>query len=169
MRYLYSLATLMLLVLLQGTLLPLAVPWLPLNPALLFLVFLSFRLQQRSQFLAAALWAGLVQDILFGEILGLFMLTSFIAAAVIWELKEGFLDNPVLTCGLRLIIATLIQELLIAFIFYIRGLEPNNLGHVLQVQAGLSLAGNLLLYFLVLAWLGLGGSQRIAAALEAKE
>ncbi|MDD4657539.1 MAG: rod shape-determining protein MreD [Eubacteriales bacterium] len=166
MKYVYSLLWLTGLVILQSTLLPVVFPWLPLAPAFVFLVVVSLRLERRF-FLIAALWTGLVQDILLGEFLGLFMLLNFISAALIWEIKNELLDNLVLTGGLRLIAATLIQEILMAFIFYIRGRA--NLGSALQINAGINLLSNLLLYilFMFISKL-LRRRDKLEAVLEAK-
>lgn len=168
MKYLINLLTLALLVALQSTLLPVVFPWLPLTPAFVYLVVLSFRLPRR-HLLIAALWAGLVQDVLLGEFLGLAMLTNYIAMAVTWELKEDLLENTVLTGGLRIIAATLLQEVLMAFVYYIRGLSVENLFYLLQVNAGTGLLSNLLLYLLLLAALRTRGSGRIEAVLEETE
>lgn len=147
MKYVYSLLWLTGLVILQSTLLPVVFPWLPLAPAFVFLVVISLRFDRRF-FLIAALWTGLVQDILLGEFLGLFMFLNFSSAALVWEIKKEWLDNLVLTGGLRLIAATLIQEFFMAFIFYIRGMA--NLTSALQINAGINLLSNLLLYILFL-------------------
>jgi len=104
-----------------------------------------------------------------GEILGLFMLANFLAMSIIWEFKKGWLDNAVLTCGLRLVIATLTQEILMTLVYYIRGLEQSNLSFVMQINAGNNLLSNLLLFVLLLAWLRIRGSGRVEAALEAKQ
>lgn len=168
MKYVYNFAVLTLLVILQGTLFPVLIPWLNITPAFVFLTLLSFRFS-RTYLLTAALWAGLVQDLLMGEVLGLFMLTNFIAMAIAWELKEDFLDNRVLTVGLRIAVATLIQEVILGFSFYIRGLDSKSLLAVLQLSAGTNLLSNLILYILLLGWLRLRGSDKIEAALEAIE
>jgi len=166
-RFLYNLAVLTLLVIIQGTLLTVLVPWLPLAPAFIYLAILSLRLE-RPYLLAAALWTGLAQDILVGEMLGLTMLTNFVAMTIIWELKEEYLDNAVLTCGLRIAVATLVQELIIAFIYYIRGLESGSLVQVLQINAGINLLSNLSLYILFMVWLKIRGAGKVAAVLGAK-
>jgi rod shape-determining protein MreD len=166
MKYAYSLLWLTGLVIFQSTLLPVVFPWLPLMPAFVFLVVISLRLERRL-LLIAALWTGLIQDILLGEFLGLFMLLNFISAALVWEIKNELFDNLVLTGGLRLIAATLIQEILMAFIFYIRGTA--NLGSMLQVNAGIHLLSNLLLYVLFLVIFKLRRRQdNLEAVLEAK-
>lgn len=166
MKYAYSLLWLTGLVILQSTLLPVVFPWLPLMPAFVFLVVISLRLE-RKLLLIAALWTGLIQDILLGEFLGLFMLLNFISAALVWEIKNELFDNLVLTGGLRLIAATLIEEILMAFIFYIRGTA--NLGSMLQVNAGIHLLSNLLLYVLFLVIFKLRRRQdNLEAVLEAK-
>jgi rod shape-determining protein MreD len=167
MRFFYTLLGLTLLIVFQSTLLPVIVPWLPLNPTFLFLVVLSFRLD-RTLLLLAGLWAGLVQDVLLGEMLGLFMMANFIALAVIWELKEELLEDVILTCGLRVVVATLIHEVLMSFIYYIRGLEVARLLYILQLNAGITLLSNLVLYILLLAWLRTRGSGKIGALLEAR-
>lgn len=156
----------MLLVMVASTLLQVFIPWLPLAPAFLYLIVLSMRLD-RPYLLGAALWTGLVQDILLGEILGLTMLTNFVAMAIIWELKEKYWDNAILTCGLRVVTATLVQQLLIAFIYYIRGSDAGNLA-VLSVNAGVNLSANLGMYIIMLAWLRLRGAGKISAALEVR-
>ncbi|HCX78133.1 MAG TPA: rod shape-determining protein MreD [Firmicutes bacterium] len=166
MKYAYSLLWLTGLVIFQSTLLPVVFPWLPLMPAFVFLVVISLRLERRL-LLIAALWTGLIQDILLGEFLGLFMLLNFISAALVWEIKNELFDNLVLTGGLRLIAATLIEEILMAFIFYIRGTA--NLGSMLQVNAGIHLLSNLLLYVLFLVIFKLRRRQdNLEAVLEAK-
>ena len=167
MRYFYSLLGLTLLIVFQGTFLPVIIPWLPLSPALLFLVILSFRLE-RTQLLVAGLWAGFVQDILLGQMLGLFMMANFLALIVIWELKEELLEDVIMTCGLRLIVATLIQEVLMTFIYYIQGWEPTRLLFVMQLNAGINLLSNLLLLGLLLAWLRMRGSDKIGTLLGGK-
>jgi len=144
--------------------LPILFPALPMFPVFLYLTVLSMRLQ-RPYLLACALWAGLVQDVLVGQILGLSMLTNFVAMFVIWELKDSLLENTIMTCGLRLVVATLVQELLMGFLFYIRGLEPDNLLFILQINTGITLLSNLLLYFLFLALLRLRGQGKIAGVL----
>ncbi|HBI56345.1 MAG TPA: hypothetical protein DDY38_05935, partial [Firmicutes bacterium] len=63
MKYAYSLLWLTGLVIFQSTLLPVVFPWLPLMPAFVFLVVISLRLERRL-LLIAALWTGLIQDIL---------------------------------------------------------------------------------------------------------
>lgn len=168
MRYLGKLAVLALLVMAQGTLLPVFIPWLPLAPAFLYLIILSMRLE-RPYLLGAALWVGLVQDLLLGEMLGLSMFTNFVALALAWELKEELVDNAALTCGLRVVAATLVQELLITFVYYIRGLEHGNLLTILQINAGINLLSNLALYLILLAYLRLRGEGKIAALLEVKQ
>lgn len=167
MKYFFSFAVLTVLVLLQGTLLPVIFPWLVLNPALVFLIILSFRFK-RSYLLGAALWSGLVQDILMGEVLGLFMLTNFVAMVFVWELSDSLLDNRVLTGGLRVVVATLIQEALLTFVWYIR-LNPENLMRFFQLNAGKNLLSNLMLYILLLLWLRSRGRDKIEAAMEAME
>ncbi len=168
MKYAANLAVLTLMVMVAGTLLQVFVPWLPLAPAYLYLIILSMRLE-RPYLLGAALWTGLVQDILLGEMLGLTMLTNFVAMAIVWEVKEEFLDNPILTCGLRVVAATLVQELLITFVYYIRGAETGNLLAIFPVNAGVDLLANLGLYILYLAWLRLRGANKISAALEVRQ
>ncbi|MGI6364355.1 MAG: rod shape-determining protein MreD [Bacillota bacterium] len=168
MKYLANLAVLALLVMVQGTLLPAIIPWLPLAPAFIYLIILSMRLE-RPYLLGAALWTGLVQDLLLGEMLGLSMLTNFVAMAIAWELKESFVENAVLTCGLRVVAATLVQELLISFVYYVRGLEHGNLLSILQVNAGLNLLSNLGLYLLLLAFLRLRGEGKVSALLEVRQ
>ena len=167
MKYLANLAVLALLVMVQGTLLPAIIPWLPLAPAFIYLIILSMRLE-RPYLLGAALWTGLVQDLLLGEMLGLSMLTNFVAMAIAWELKESFVENAVLTCGLRVVAAT-VQELLISFVYYVRGLEHGNLLSILQVNAGLNLLSNLGLYLLLLAFLRLRGEGKVSALLEVRQ
>ena len=149
MKYVYTLLGLTGLVILQNTFLPVLFPWLPFMPAFVFLVVLSLRLE-RSFLLIAALWTGLVQDILIGEMLGLFMLLNFISVALAWEIKNEWLNNLVVTGGLRIIAATIIQEAAMAFILYIR--TRDNLASELQVNTGFSLLSNLLLYILLLVW-----------------
>lgn len=167
MKYFYNFAVLTVLVLMQGTLLPVIFPWLVLNPALIFLIILSFRFK-RSYLLWAALWSGLVQDILMGEVLGLFMLTNFIAMALIWELSDSLMDNRVLTGGLRVAVATLTQEALLAFVWYIRQ-NPENLIRFFQLNAGKNLLANIMLYILLLLYLRFRGREKIEAAMEAME
>lgn len=152
MKYAYPLLWLTGLLLLQSTLLPVLFPWLPLTPAFVYLIVFSLRTDRRF-FLIAALWLGLVQDILLGEFFGLYMFLNFISAFFVWEVKNDLLDNLVLTVGLRLIAATLIQEALLAFIFYIRRMA--RLGTALQINSGLSLLSNLLLYVLYLTFIKL--------------
>lgn len=168
MKYLYNLGFLTVLVLVQGILLPVFIPWLPLAPAFLYLIVLSFRLD-RPYLLGAALWTGLVQDILLGEMLGLTMLTNFVAMTIAWELKKSLFENAVFTCALRIVVATLVQELLIAFVYYIRGLGSGNLLLVLQINSGINLLSNLVLFILLLGWLRSRGEGKITAVLETKQ
>ena len=166
MKYVYTLLCLTGLVILQNTFIPVLFPWLPFMPAFVFLVVLSLRLD-RSFLLIAALWTGLVQDILIGEMLGLFMLLNFISMALAWEIKKEWLNNHVITGGMRVIAATLIHEIVMAFIMYIRTRE--NLASVLQVNAGFSLLSNLLLYILLLLWYRVRHrGANLEAVLEAK-
>lgn len=152
---------------LQSSLFRVLFPWLPVAPALVFLIFVSLRMK-RGTFLILSLWTGWVQDILFGEILGLFMLLYFISAVLVWEIKREWVDNLVLTGGLRLIGATLVQEILLVFIFYIRGVR--NLGFALQINAGKSLLSNLLLYALFLLVLKVcNRGQKLETVLEVKQ
>lgn len=168
MRYAYTLLVLTLLVLVQSTFLHILIPWLPLNLALLFLIVLAVGMD-RTSLLFAGVWTGFVQDILYGEALGLFMLANFIALALVWELKDSLMENPVLTTGLRLVVASLTIDLLMTFIYYIYGLESGNLLIALQLKAGINLVSNLLLYLLLLTWLRLRGSGKITAVLEARK
>lgn len=167
MKYLKTLAVLALLVILQTTLFPLLIPWLPLAPAFLYLVILSFRLQ-RTFLLVAALWTGLVQDILVGEIFGLTVFTNYVAMAVIWEFKDDLLDNVMVTCGVRVVIATLVQEFLTAFVYYVYSTGSGNIFNTLQISAGLNLLSNLLLYAIILLGLRMRGTEKVSAFLEAK-
>src|SRR5690554_2675037 len=104
-----------LLVAVQGSLLPVLVPQLLFYPALLALVVLSFRLQ-RNWVLGLAVWTGLVSDMLYGESLGLHMLTHFVALAAVLEISRSWLDDLLLVCGLRVVAAIIIIEVLQAFI-----------------------------------------------------
>lgn len=166
MKYVYTLLCLTGLVIVQSTFLPVIFPWLPLLPAFVFLVVLSLRLE-RGFSLIAALWTGLVQDILIGDMLGLFMLLNFISVALAWEINNKWLNNLVITGGLRIIAATLMHELGMAFIMYIRTRE--NLTSLLQVNAGFSLLSNLLLYILLLVWYRVRHrGTNLEAVLEAK-
>ncbi|HOB35082.1 MAG: rod shape-determining protein MreD [Firmicutes bacterium] len=167
MKYLRVLAVLAFLVIVQTTLLPRLFPWLPLAPAFLYLVVLSFRLP-RNFLLTAGLWSGLVQDILVGEVFGLTMFTNYIAMAVVWEFKDDLLDNAVVTCGVRVVIATLVQEFLTAFVYYIYSAGSGHISNTLQISAGLNLLSNLLLYALFMLWLRLRGSEKVSAFLEAR-
>lgn len=137
-------------VLLQGSVLPVFLPWLPLNPALVLLVFISFK-TPRNRLLGLAVWAGFLQDIMYGEVLGLSMLGLFLGFLAAKEIKTEFVDHPLTVCALRLIVAVLIQELTYAFFFYIRG--ATGLFAALQVNAGKSLLANLLLLALAFLWL----------------
>lgn len=143
MKYFWTLLALTGLVIVQSTLLAALFPRLPLAPALVFLMLASLRFE-RGFFLIAALWAGLVQDILLGEFFGFFMLLNFNSAVWAWEIRKEWLDNLVLTGGLRLIAATLLQEVFAAFFFYIRGIT--DLAGTLQINAGKDLLFNLLIY-----------------------
>lgn len=147
MKRVYPLLWILGLALLESTLLPFIFPAFPLTPALVALVFVSLRFQ-RPYFLIAALWAGLIQDILLSEHLGLFMLLRFCGAALAWEIKNELIDNLVLTGMLRLIAMSLTQDVLTAFILYISGLR--DLGPALQINAGVNLLANLVLYGLFL-------------------
>jgi len=167
-KYWRNYPILALLVILQGTLLPTVIPWVTLTPAFVFLAILSLRLP-RYQLLLCALWTGLVQDVLLGEMFGLYMLTHFLAMAVIWELKEELLDNAILTGGLRLMAASMLQDLVIAFVCYVRGRGDSGLVLLLQTNAGTNLFSNLVMYIVYLSWLSLRGKHRIENVLEAKK
>lgn len=147
MKYALPLLALAGLVIMQSTLLPLVFPWLPLAPALVYLVVASTR-QPRNYLLIASLWTGLVEDILLGETLGLYMLLYFISMFLILEIKYEIIESYVLTVGLRLIAATLIQDILMAFIFYIQGIP--NLGPALQINAGINLLANIIVFIVYL-------------------
>lgn len=147
MKYALPLLALAGLVIMQSTLLPLVFPWLPLAPALVYLVVASTR-QPRNFLLIASLWTGLVEDILLGETLGLYMLLNFISMFLILEIKYEIIESYVLTVGLRLIAATLIQDILMAFIFYIQGIP--NLGPALQINAGINLLANIIVFIVYL-------------------
>lgn len=147
MKYALPLLALTGLVILQSALLPLVFPWLPLAPALVCLVFASIR-QERRFLLIASLWTGLVMDILLGEILGLYMLLNFVSMFIVLEIKYEVFESYILTVGIRLIAATLIQDVFMAFIFYIQGIP--DLIPALQINAGMHLLSNLILYLLSL-------------------
>lgn len=167
MKYVLSLLGLTGLVIIQSTFLPLVFPWLPLAPALVYLVMASMR-QERKFLLIAALWTGLVQDILLGEVLGLFMLLNFISMFVILEIKYEIFDTYILTGALRLIAATLIQDIVMVFLLYIQGIP--NLGPALQVNVGINLLSNLILYavFLIILKLRHPGD-KLESVLEVKK
>ena len=150
-------------VLLQGSVLPVIVPWLPFNPALILLVFASFK-APRNRLLALALWAGLLQDVMYGEVLGLSMLGLYLGFMAVHEIKTEFVDHPFTACALRLIIAVLIQELTYAFFFYIRG--ATGLFAALQVNAGKSLLANLLLLGLAFLWLRFRNKKYLKGLME---
>lgn len=155
-----------LLVAVQASLLPVIVPQLIFYPALLALVVLSFRLQ-RSWLLALALWTGLVSDMLYSEILGLHMLAYFIALVAVLEISRSWLDDLLLVCSLRVVAAIIIIEGLHAFVYYVRGFSDHLL-RALQINTGLSLAANLLLFGLFLLILRLRGRDQIHTLLEGK-
>lgn len=166
MKYVFSLLWLTALVIMQSTLFPLIFPWLPLAPALVYLVAASL-VQERRLLLSAALWTGLVQDVLLGEVFGLFMLLNFVSMFFILEIKYEVFDSHILTGGLRLIAATLIQDILMAFIFYIQGIP--NLGPALQINAGINLLSNLIIYILFLIILKLRHpGDKLESVLEVK-
>lgn len=166
MKHAYPFLWLTGLVILQSSLLPIVFPWLPLAPAFVFLMLASLRLE-RWHFLLAAVWTGLVQDILLGEYFGLFMLLNYLSAILAWEIKKKWLDSAVLTGALRLIAATLFQDGLMAFILSIRG--QSELGLALQINAGRNLLACLLLYALFLLALKLKNRQeKLETVLEAR-
>jgi rod shape-determining protein MreD len=166
MKYVLSLLGLTGLMILQSTLLPFIFPWLPLSPALVYLVVASLG-KERKFLLTAALWTGLVQDILLGEVLGLFMLLNFISMILVLEIKYEIFDTYILTGGLRLIAATLIQDIIMAFILYIQGIP--NLGPALQINVGINLLSNLILYALFLIILKLRHpGDKLESVLEVK-
>lgn len=147
MKRLYPFFWVLLLALAQSTILPAAFPGFPLTPVLVYLVFTSLR-SDRWLFLAVALWAGFLQDLLLGENLGLFMLLSFSSGAFAWEIKNELIDNLALTGMVRVIAMSLLQDLFMAFILLIKG-QPG-LGSALQINAGINLLQNLLFYGLFL-------------------
>ena len=63
----------------------------------------------------------------------------------------------------------MVQELLISFVYSVRGLEHGNLLSILQVNAGLNLLSNLGLYLLLLAFLRLRGEGKVSALLEVRQ
>lgn len=153
-----------LLVAIQGSFLPLIVPQLYFYPALLALVVLSFRLE-RPWLLGLAIWTGLVTDMLYGESIGLHMFTHYVALAAALEISETWLDDLLLVCALRVVAVIIGVEIIQAVVFYVRGLS-DNLFAALQINTGLSLAANLLLFGLFLLMLRLKGKDQIRMLLE---
>ncbi|MTI95611.1 MAG: hypothetical protein FH749_08995 [Firmicutes bacterium] len=164
MKSVYQAGATILLVLLQGSFLPVFLPRLPVNAALVFLVLISFT-AGRNKLLGFALLAGLVQDVLYGEITGMFMLMYFVSAVALWELKTNLLVERVYMCGLRLAVATLVQDLTATFIFYMNGMDSGQLLATLQFNAGINLLANLGLLLIVLALFRVRGKASMAAVL----
>lgn len=152
MKRLYPFIGVLIFALAQSTILPSVFPGFPLTPVLVYLVFTSLR-TERWLFLVVALWAGLLQDLLLGENLGLFMLLNFSSGVLVWEIKNELIDNLALTGMVRIIAMSLFQDIFMAFILFVQG-QPG-LTPALKMNAGINLLENLLLYGLFLLLLKL--------------
>ncbi len=164
MRIALRFILLALLVMVQGSLLPLWIPQLYFYPALLLLVIYTFRLE-RAWVLGLALWTGLVADMLYGEGVGLFMLTHYVAIAAAWGVPRHMLDYPLVVLGLRLFAAIAVHELVQMFIMYVTG-AGENLFQALRISSGLVLLANTALFALLFLYLRLRGDDSIRRLLE---
>ncbi len=167
MRMALRFVLLAVLVMIQGSLLPLWLPRLYFYPALLLLAVYTFRLE-RPWVLGLALWTGLIADMLYGEGVGLFMLTHYAAMAVALTVPRHMLDYPRVVLGLRLFAALVVHELVQLVVMYVTG-TGSDLFHALRVSSGLVLVANTALFALFLLYVHLRGGDSVRRLLEVEK